>query len=728
MENNLKSGGRPLGALTWFAGLVILVVGLAAGLRFMDLFSLPLTNDETSALMRLNANSVSELLGTVVWNDGHPMLVQVFLWYWTKWFGTAVWVVKLPFLLCGLGSVVLMIQIGIRLGAAWAGLLAAAMLSTLQFPLMYSEIARPYAPGLLLSLWAFYVWLRWLEVCKTEVADINLWAKPLIFLSIAGYLGASNHYFNALILALLFVSGLAILPRKRWIRYLWPWLLGAALYMHQIGIFLHHLQVGSPGWLQVPTIKSLFKHFMYCFGYSLWPIHLWLLGVFLGELIQKRKIKWLGFDETLAGTKVISSGAGDVGSDLGDKQQKRAIDRVIWLLYLAPLAIAFLYSVFRAPVFQDSVLLFSFGFGILGFALWVDRRVLSLRLKAGLVVLTLLVNLYVLLVDRNHRELFNNQSYDAAVKTLKRWKLVDDVSRGDAMWVYGFESFFMEYHAKELGLALGKWQKTGGDLQYFRDESVDYASFRKKLSAVKGDDFYYLNMVGMDPMLRVWIQRTFPVLRRESMGAGYHIMHFSKFGVGDIDSGFLRDRVLPVFSGQLALRGDIDSSQYRQVLAVSTDSLGDQRYSAEFVAVATVELDTQLLRDKDLRLVVMIKNGAGENIRYLDQGIGNMGYGLGDLEVLEGGRCRVNIYLAGRLVDVNWGGEGMEGQGMEGQGIFRGIGMGLASNINHFFSRGYVMQIFIDNVGRKPVAVKSLGIDFWPGNGSVYGLVNPMIP
>ena len=721
MANNLESGGHPKGAAAWFAGLVILVVAVAAGLRFYDLFALPLTNDETSALMRLNAKSVSELLGTVVWNDGHPMLVQVFLWYWTKWFGTAVWVVKLPFLLCGLGSVILMIRIGIRLGAAWAGLLAAAMLATLQFPLMYSEIARPYAPGLLLSLWAYYVWLRWLEVCKTEVAGINLWAKPLILLSIAGYLGASNHYFNGLILALLFISGLMTLPRNRWIRYLWPWLLGAALYMHQIGIFMHHLQVGSPGWLQVPTIKSLFKHFMYCFGYSLWPIHVWLLGVLLGELIQKRKIKWLGFDQIQAGLKGSSFVAD--GSDSSEKHQKRAINRVIWLLYLAPLLIAYFYSVYRAPVFQDSVLLFSFGFGILGFALWVDRSALSLRLKAGLVVLTLLVNLYVLLVDRNHRELFNNQSYDAAVKTLKRWKVVDDVSRGDAMWVYGFESFFMKYHAQELGLALGKWQKNGGDLQYFRDETVDYASFRKKLTAVKGDDFYYLNMVGMDPMLRVWIQRAFPVLRSESMGPGYHIMHFSKVVDGNSGSGYLGDGVSPVWSGQLALRGDIDSSQYRQVLAVSTDSLGEQRYSAEFVAVAVVELDTLLLRSKDLRLVVIIKNGAGENIRYLDQGIGNMSYEMGEVEVLEGGRCRVNLYLAGRLVDVEWGGEGIEGQG-----VLRGIGTGLASNINHFATRGYDMQIFIDNAGRKPVGVKSLRIDFWPGNGSVYGLVNPVIP
>jgi len=73
----------------------------------------------------------------------------------------------------------------------------------------------------------------------------------------------------------------------------------------------------------------------------------------------------------------------------------------------------------------------------------------------------------------------------------------------------------MEYHTQKLGLALGKWQKNGGDLQYLRDETVDYASFRKKLAAVKGDDLYYLNMVGMDPMLRVWIQRAFPVLRSE---------------------------------------------------------------------------------------------------------------------------------------------------------------------------------------------------------------------
>lgn len=49
---------------------------------------------------------------------------------------------------------------------------------------------------------------------------------------------------------------------------------------------------------------------------------------------------------------------------------------------------------------------------------------------------------------------------------------------------------------------------------------------------------------------------------------------------------------------------------------------------------------------------------------------------------------------------------------MKGQRVFRGIGTGLASNMNHFATRGYDMQVFIDNAGRKSVAVKTLRIDF----------------
>jgi hypothetical protein len=393
------------------------------------------------------------------------------------------------------------------------------------------------------------------------------------------------------------------------------------------------------------------------------------------------------------------------GEEAGVSHRKNKQVLVVWGLYLAPLLIAFVYSVYRAPVFQDSVLLFSFGFGVLGFAMWVDRKVLSIKLKAVLVILTLVVNLYVLYADRHHREMFNNQSYDAAMKSLKRWAVLDEVGVGDAMWVYGFESFFMEYHAEELGWDVNAWRKKGGELRYYREETADYHAFRKKLDGVEGDDFYFLNMVGMDPMLRVWIQRVFPVLRREAMGAGYHVMHFSK-GKGT-------SQVWPLMSHKNVLKGDIDSSQYREVLALSLDTLGEDRFDAEFVAKAYLELDTSLLKKRDLRLVLTISNREGQTVRFLDRGLSDMGYEIMEVRQLDGGLCGVELLLAGRLVDVEWGGSGLGGV------------MGL---VNHSLGGGYKMQIFIDNAGRNSVALKGLGVDFWQGNASVYGLVNPAIP
>lgn len=214
--------GLKTGPERWFVYGVLGVFLVGAALRFLPWFSLSLTNDETSALMRLQVKDLGSLINEVVWNDGHPMLVQVFLWFWTKWFGTAVWVVKLPFLLCGLGSISLMVHIGMRLGRPWAGLMAAAMLATLQFPVMYSEIARPYAPGLLLALWSFYVWLQWVALCAGDSPKLVGLLRPMALLGLLGYLGASNHYFNLLFLGLLFLLGLLWLPRLFWLRYVWP--------------------------------------------------------------------------------------------------------------------------------------------------------------------------------------------------------------------------------------------------------------------------------------------------------------------------------------------------------------------------------------------------------------------------------------------------------------------------------------------------------------------------
>ena len=81
-------------------------------LRFMDLGSFSLSNDELSAIVRLQVNSFSELIQLgVVKTDPHPAGVQIFLYCWTKLFGMSPFMIRLPFVLFGLLSLVLMYQL-----------------------------------------------------------------------------------------------------------------------------------------------------------------------------------------------------------------------------------------------------------------------------------------------------------------------------------------------------------------------------------------------------------------------------------------------------------------------------------------------------------------------------------------------------------------------------------------------------------------------------------------
>lgn len=398
----------------------------------------------------------------------------------------------------------------------------------------------------------------------------------------------------------------------------------------------------------------------------------------------------------------------------------RFVPRKEWatvlLLYLLPMAIAFAYSIYRAPVFQDSVLLFSFPFGLLAVSWWMDQEWLGIRWKAFLLALTLLVNTYVLIVDRRHAAQFGNQSYDGAVRTLQQWGLNDfhkedfnqdqGVLERDSseMWVYGFEPFFMEFHATALGWDIGSWQKQGGRVRYFREETDDYALFRRRLDDVRGDNFYYVNMVGVDPMLRVWIQEAFPYLVREAMGAGYHVMHFSKRGLGK--QPLYRTEIASV-SGDLEMHETpMSTEQYFPVCLSVLDSLGPKRYEAEFVAEAEVVVSKELLQAQDLRLVVTVNDGSGKQVRFLDRGLGDMDYRVDEVARLDDSVCVVKLYLSGRLVDVPWG-----------------------AWLNHgCVGNGYQLQAFIDNAGKHPVGVRRIACTFWEGNGDVYGLVNPSIP
>lgn len=76
--------------------IIIAILGIAVFLRFYGFFNLQYTFDELSALNRLEFDSFIEVIKKGVMIDAHPALIQVFLFYYTKLFGTAEWIVKLP--------------------------------------------------------------------------------------------------------------------------------------------------------------------------------------------------------------------------------------------------------------------------------------------------------------------------------------------------------------------------------------------------------------------------------------------------------------------------------------------------------------------------------------------------------------------------------------------------------------------------------------------------------
>ena len=123
--------------------LLLVIVAWGSILRFFNLFELPLTHDEFSTLFRTNFSSFDELIEKGVKVDAHPAGLQVFVYYYKSIFGTKEWVLKIPFLIFGVGSIVLIYNLFSKWYNNTLGLISAAYLATLQYFVMYSQIARP---------------------------------------------------------------------------------------------------------------------------------------------------------------------------------------------------------------------------------------------------------------------------------------------------------------------------------------------------------------------------------------------------------------------------------------------------------------------------------------------------------------------------------------------------------------------------------------------------------
>jgi len=467
---------------------LILIVSFV--LRFYHFNQIPFNSDELSAIYRARFDTFSELINKGVLIDGHPAGVQVFLYYWIKCFGTSEFVVKLPFMIMGVLSVYLTYRIAQKWFNSTVALIASAYVSTLQFTVMFSQIARPYSSGLLLALLTVWFWTNF--IFNNDTKKINCYLAGFI---ISGALSAYNHHFNLLFLLIVSITGLFFINKQKLKMYFLGGIAIFVLYIPHLHIFFYQLKVGGvggkDGWLAAPEYSFIYEYLKFIFHYSKLEIIFTFIITLAGIALFLKSIKT--FDKTKIKFIIIS---------------------FVW--FLLPLIIGFYYSRMVAPVLQYSVMIFTFPFLLIGMFSFYPE--LGKYLKIGLISFILFINIYTLKIERKYYKLFYHQGYRECAWQIK--EIYKQTHKNIPVLVNGYGDFFMGYYEKLYD--------TKFNCIHFNIDTVNALKFNRLVKAQSSDELILAAVVGTPSYYCDIIKETYPCLVKKSLGYGYEMFYFSK--------------------------------------------------------------------------------------------------------------------------------------------------------------------------------------------------------
>lgn len=340
---------------------LLLIVVVASILRFYHLTSFSLSNDELSALARVQFDNFNDLIEKGVIGDFHPAGVQIFLYFWVKLFGQTEFAIRFPFALMGVFSVVLIFLIAKKWFNEYAALFSAAALAFLQFPVLYSQLERPYSSGLFLSLLMVYCW--------TKVLFDSDNSKKIIY-SILYALSTAfcmyNHYFSFLFAVIVGISGLPFVRKQNAFYLLGAAILSVLLFLPHINITLTQMSRGGLSeWLGKPAPDTLKKYLFYISNNSLVIIVLFSISLLVTIINNTKKKAWNKFH-------IIS---------------------VAW--FLLPFLIAYFYSLKVNPVYQHSIMIFSMSYLLLfifsGFDFQEKNSIILLSITSAILLFSTII-------------------------------------------------------------------------------------------------------------------------------------------------------------------------------------------------------------------------------------------------------------------------------------------------------------------------------------------------
>lgn len=480
--------------------LIILIV--AAILRCWNLFSIPFMHDELSAVVRADQDSFSGLIEKGVIPDNHPALVQLFLYYWILLFGNAEWIVKLPFIICGIISVYLAYVIAKKWFNETTALLTAVFLATLQFPVMYSQIARPYGSGMFFILLMVYFLNKLLP-------DKNYSWPVITGYIISAVCCATDHHFCALVALCAGLCGLMFTEKKFLLKYILINSIVVLLYLPHLPVTLRQLSYGGlggeSGWLAAPENNFLITFFYYAMQYSL-PVIILIAAGILFFIIYKIR-------------------------NLYDSGKFKLICLV---LVLIPFITGFYYSVKVSAIIQYSFMIFSFPFLLM--FIFSFMNTIHKLIQSILIFAFLLLNLFNLVYEREYFRIMYNQPYEAVVSDTK--KLSEEKIKDNYSAAFSVNPVYLSYYETKHGVKL-KYSN------FFREDYQCISCFTQWLDTVETD---YIILANLEPTMVNIARDKYPaiIFKDEGFLLDYYCMY--KYGKKEKDD----DKIFKLnFNGEL---------------------------------------------------------------------------------------------------------------------------------------------------------------------------------
>ncbi|MBD3203440.1 hypothetical protein GF327_04040 [Candidatus Woesearchaeota archaeon] len=176
--------------LLYFLFLIIFVGGF---LRLYELEKQSLWQDEAYQYYLLKDSSISNLISGKIFDPGSPPLYNILLKMFCDLFGYSEIYMRLPSVLIGTLSIILIYILGKNLFETSTGLLASFLFSLSPYSIYFSQMARSYSFIIMLSLISFIIFI---EILLKR----NFSNKIIIFYFFFNLLLAYTHYLSVLII------------------------------------------------------------------------------------------------------------------------------------------------------------------------------------------------------------------------------------------------------------------------------------------------------------------------------------------------------------------------------------------------------------------------------------------------------------------------------------------------------------------------------------------------